>query len=151
MIVPAAMLVAGAPAAPLLPSSMSVALSTSRPGARPVAVMLTLRYEMQCGYPGPGPVVVRLPAREHIPAALPAGAVLVNGRAATAAVAAGSSLRVALPPRPQVMCDVIGPGRLTIAFGRRAGLGNPGVPGGYTVTARRQSSAFAAHFAIRAG
>ena len=60
-------------------------------------------------------------------------------------------MRVALPPRPEVMCDVIGPGRLTIAFSRAAGLGNPAAAGSYTVTARRQAAAFAARFAIRAG
>ena len=46
------------------------------------------------------------------------------------------------------MCDVIGPGRLTIAFNRSAGLGNPARAGAYTISATRQAAAFSARIAI---
>jgi hypothetical protein len=106
---------------------------------------------MQCGYPGPGPVVVRLPAAAHVPPTIPRAAVLVDGRPATGVQVGGRTVGVGLPPRPQVMCDVIGPGKLTIEFTPAAGLGNPARPGTYSITARRGTSAFSARFTIRAG
>src|SRR5579862_1372550 len=120
-----------------LPHSLSLQLSSARAGARPVAVGFTLTYEMQCGYPGPGPVVLKLPASEHMPATIPAAAVLVDGKKAVSVHVESSSVTVALAPPPQVMCDVIGPGRLTIELTKTAALGNPARPGSYVVRASR--------------
>jgi hypothetical protein len=83
---------------------------------------------MQCGYPGPGPVIVRFPAQEHVPPAIPVSDVLVDGKPAPGVRVSRGAVSVALAPRPQIICDVIGPGRLTIAFTRSAGLGNPDQP-----------------------
>jgi hypothetical protein len=130
------------------PQSAAVTASPRGAGVRPAALTLRLSYEMQCGYPGPGPVVVRFPTAEHVPASIPRPAVLVNGKPTSAVNVAGHVVSVALPPRPQVMCDSIGPGTLTLAFTRGAGLGNPARRGTYTVTAIRQASAFAARLAI---
>jgi hypothetical protein len=130
-------------------NSMTIALSTSHAAAHPVAVTLQLHYEMQCGYPGPGPVVVRFPAHERLPKTLPAGAVLADGSAQAATVEGGNAVSVTLPPAPTVMCDVIGPGRLTIVFERSAGLGNPLHAGTYQTTATRESTMLASTFAIR--
>jgi hypothetical protein len=141
-----AALLAGAAAA--LPQSATVAASPARAGARPAALTLRLSYEMQCSYPGPGPVVVRFPAAERVPARIAASAVLVNGKTAPSVGVAGRTVSVALPPRPQIMCDVIGPGTLTIAFTRAAGLGNPARAGSYVVTATRQGTSLAARLAI---
>ena len=128
--------------------SAVVAASPSGAGVRPAALTLRLSYAMQCGYPGPGPVAVRLPAAERVPASIPRPAVLVDGKAPSAVRVAGHVVTVALPPRPQVMCDSIGPGTLTIAFTRAAGLGNPARAGSYTVEATRQAATFAARLAI---
>ena len=127
---------------------MTVALSSTRAGADPVVVTLQLDYEMQCGYPGPGPVIVKFPAQERLPKVLPAGAVLVNGSREPASLEVANAVSVTLPPAPAIMCDVIGPGRLTIVFGRSAGLGNPARAGAYTAGAMREAAAFSARFAV---
>ena len=105
---------------------------------------------MQCGYPGPGPVRVVRPAGERVPATIPGSAVLVNGKAAPAASVVGRAVGVTLPPSPRIMCDAIGPGRLTIVFTRAARLGNPLRAGSYVIVATRQTSSFVAQFTIRA-
>lgn len=132
-----------------LPHSLTLQLSSRGAGVRPVALSLVFSYEMQCGYPGPGPVLVRLPPAEHVPARIATDAVLVDGKAATAVTTAGRELTIELRPPPRVMCDVIGPGRLTIELTRTAGLGNPGQAGSYSLTATARGSTFAASFSIR--
>jgi hypothetical protein len=104
---------------------------------------------MQCGYPGPGPINVRFPVAEHVPRAVAATAVLVDGKPAVGVRVSGQTVSVALAPPPQVMCMVIAPGRLTIGFTRAAGLGNPSRPGSYTVAATRGTTTFSAPFTIR--
>ncbi len=117
------------------------AAATSPPlpaGARPVPIALTLHYEMQCGYPGPGPVLVDFPAQVRLPARLARAAVLVDGKPALSVARVGASrVVIGLAPRPRIMCDVIGPGRLTIAFGLAANLGAPASPGTYRIVVRR--------------
>jgi len=127
----------------------AVQVSPAQAGARPVALTLRLGYEMQCGYPGPGPVVVQLPAAEMVPARIARTAVLVNGKSAPGVQVTGRAVMVALPPRPQVMCDVIGPGTLTVVFTRAAGLGNPSRAGNYTVTATRGTTPVRARFTVQ--
>ena len=107
---------------------------------------------MQCGYPGPGPVVVTFPAAERVPARIAASAVLVNGKAAPAASVSGARVRIALPAAPRIMCDEIGPGTLTVAFTRAANLGNPALRGSYrlAVSAKGGAAVFAVPFAISA-
>ena len=143
----------GAQSAPAqtAPGSATAAPTSLRAGARPVALGLVLSYEMQCGYPGPGPVTVRFPAREHVPPAIPASSVLVAGKPAPGVSVSGRTVTVTLAPPPPVMCDVIGPGRLTIEFTRAAGLGNPAQPGTYRIAATRGTASFSAPFTIRAG
>lgn len=132
-----------------LPSSAAVILSSERAGARPVALTLKLTYEMQCGYPGPGPVLIDFPKQERVPGVLASSRVLVDGHRARAVGVSGHTVSVGLAPPPQIMCDVIGPGRLTILFTRAAGFGNPVRAGRYTITATRGTSAFSARFTIR--
>jgi len=138
------------PGLPGLPRSASVALSSLQAGARPVALTLELDYDMQCGYPGPGPVVIELPAAEHVPSSLEPAQVLVDGRQAASAEISRHAVSVGLSPPPLVMCDVIGPDRLTIALLRSAGFGNPTRPGSYAITLSRAGTTLAAHFTIRA-
>lgn len=131
-----------------LTGSAGVALSSPRAGARPVVLRLTLSYEMQCGYPGRGPLVVALPPRARLPAALGAGQVLVDGRRPATLRVSGDVLTVGLQPPPQVMCDVIGPGRLVLELARSADLGNPRRAGVYTIRASVGSSSFTAAFTL---
>jgi hypothetical protein len=141
---------AAAPSPSPLASSASVSVSSRRAGERPVALTLTLRYEMQCGYPGSGTLIVKLPAQEQLPASFAAGSALLDGKRAGVTLAAGKELRVALPARPGVMCDVIGPGKLTLVLTKVARLGNPARAGTYSVTASVGSRTFHAALAIAA-
>jgi hypothetical protein len=100
-----------------------------------VALTLELRYEMQCGHPGPGPLAITFPAAERLPAGLTASDVLVNGHATTNVSREGRTVSVALPIQHGPLCDVIAPGVLKIVFTRSAALGNPAAAGTYSLTA----------------
>ena len=129
--------------------SATVSLSSVRAGARPVALRLVLTYEMQCGYPGPGPVTIDLPTQERVRSVVKLAQVLVDGHPARALAVSGHTVTVGLAPPPRINCMVIGVGRLTILLTRAAGLGNPLRAGSYTITAARASSEFSARFTIR--
>ena len=131
-----------------LASSATVSVSSSRAGARPVALTLILRYEMQCGYPGSGSLTVKLPAAEQLPTRFAAGSAVLDGTRVAVTLTAGKELRVALPVQPHVMCDVIGPGKLTLAFTKTARLGNPAKAGTYSVSAQASSRSFQAALKI---
>jgi hypothetical protein len=103
---------------------------------------------MTCGQPGPGPVVVTLPAAMHVPRAIAAAAVLVQAKPARSVSVAGHAVTVALPKPPQVTCMSIGPGVLRLAFTAAAGLRNPAAAGTYTVRARLPKGAFVARLSI---
>lgn len=124
----------GTPPVMPLPHTLTAVAQPARAGARPMQLTLTERAELQCGRVGPGPVIVTLPAGERMPATIPAAAVSVNGTAPTAVERAGRAVTLTLPRPGGVICDVIGPGTVTIRFRRSALLGNPGKPGLYTVT-----------------
>lgn len=142
---------AGAQVLPIVPSllhSASVALSSTRPGARAVTVTLTLGYEMQCGSPGPGPVTVTFPTPEGMPLSIRASSVTVDGRPAVSTAISAHTVTVGLPAPPPVICDVIGPGRLVIVFRSSADLGNPLRVGRYSLSAARGADTFSASFTI---
>jgi hypothetical protein len=129
--------------------SAAVSLSSYRASARPVAVSVQLHYEMQCGWPGPGTLTIRFPAAMAVPATIPPAAVHVDGKPASSALTQGHSEIVGLPARPQIMCDVIGPGVVQVTFSRTARIGNPKSGGSYVLRATRRADSFAARFTIR--
>jgi hypothetical protein len=131
-------------------SGASVAVSSAKAGARPVVLTLRLRYEMQCGDPGKGALLVKLPSAVRVPASFPKTSAALDGKPATARLVSATTLRVALPPQPQVLCDLIGPGTLTFALTRAADIGNPVKPGAYAVTAQVNQHAFRTTLAITA-
>ena len=140
---------AAAPAASMPPSqSASVTVSNAKAGMRPVTLTLQLHYEMQCGNPGTGYLRVKLPAQAQLPATLPTNSALLNGRRVSPTLTATKQLRVALPPRPGVMCDVIGPGTLTFVVTKAANIGNPAKAGRYKVAAWSSSKAFATTYSV---
>src|SRR5690348_2976686 len=106
---------------------MSVTLSSRHASAHPVVLTATLHYEMQCGYPGRDPVRLTVPAP---PGRLARAAVLVNGKPATAVSTKGRVVTIAMPKRPEILCDAIGPGALKLRVG---GLRNPAAAGAYRV------------------
>src|SRR5262249_26398246 len=72
--------------APVGTSSMSVIASPHTPSAHAVRLLVTLRYEMQCDYPGAGPLVVTFPAAVKLPHRLAAGTVKLAGKRIAATV-----------------------------------------------------------------
>lgn len=126
--------------------AFAVLLSSHAAHARNVRMTLTFHYDMQCGYPGPQPLVLQLP--EQVPASLPRAAVLLDGKPAPAVQVKGRRVAVLMPPRPIVMCDSIGPGTLTVAFTRAAHLTNPAA-GRYRLTAVKGLSSYSARVRIR--
>ena len=126
---------------------MTAAVSSARHGARNVTLVLKLAYLMQCGQPGPEPIVVSLPKAEGLPDTLRPGSVLLDGKP-TRATRAGRVVTVATPALPRVMCDVIGIGTATVTFTPRAGLRNPLETGRYTIAASHGRLSFATTLAI---
>jgi hypothetical protein len=125
-IAPITILPVGAMAAQAVPAQS---------GARPAALRLTLRTELQCGRLRGGPVIVVFPAAERMPTTLQAGDVLVNGKALDASLT-GHVVSIALPKTTGVTCDVIGPGTVSVVFTKAANLGNPMASGTYHVSLR---------------
>jgi hypothetical protein len=135
---------------PLTGSATAVAAPATA-GARPVALTLKLRYEMQCGRPGPGPLVVSLPAAERVPHMIVRGSVLVDGKAPRTVSVSGHAITIALVPAHGITCMVIGPGTLTAVFTRAAGLGNPAAAGSYPIAVRIGARAFTPQLTVTAG
>jgi hypothetical protein len=126
-----------------------ITLSTTKAGARPVVVTVRLRFDMVCGQPGAGPIVIRFPRQETMPTTIAPAAVLVNGKPAARAGVSGPALTV-VPSTPQgVQCNVITRGAVAIVLDRAARLGNPVAAGRYTVAMKRGLKTFTAGFEIR--
>lgn len=106
-------------------------------GARPVALTVKARFaELQCGRVVRGPLVLGLPRSSRVPRRVAAGAVTIDGiPAATAHVSAEVLTLQPQPPRGAI-CDVIGPGTVTVAVRRSAGVGNPRRAGSYRIWLR---------------
>lgn len=131
---------------PVLATALALLLSSHAPHARSVGLTLTFHYEMQCGYPGSDALVLHVPQR--VPKHLARKAVLLDGKPVPAVTVLGHRVTLRMPTRPMIMCDSIGPGRLTIAFMRAAHLTNP-VAGRYRVVATKGTMRFTAPIAIR--
>lgn len=129
--------------------SASVSLSSNRAGAKNVAVTFRLAYEMQCGWPGPGPLVVTFPAAERLPPKIAPAHVLLTGRPAPSVTRSGRTVSVAVPARSGMTCMVIAPGKATIEFTHAAGLGNPRTRGVYPVSVQRGKLVLRTSFPIR--
>jgi len=138
------------PGGPNRPATTAT-LSSTKAGAKPVALTLKLHYEMICGEPGAGKAIVRLPSGSAVPSTIEEDAVLVNGKPAPAVSVSGRDVSISMPPkRPGVTCMVIGPGTLTLTLTRAAGIGNPTTAGTYTIRVLRNKLAFTAKVAISA-
>jgi hypothetical protein len=109
---------------------------------------VTLRYEMQCGYPGAGPLVVTFPAALKLPSRFAAGSVRLGGKTIAPKIH-GRTVRVTIPPPTGTLCGTIGPGRVVLAFTRSARLMNPARAGSYSFRAAHGTHAFAAKLAIK--
>ena len=109
---------------------------------------LTLHYMMQCNYPGAGPVVVTFPARIKLPKQFPSGAVTLGGKPVAANVDE-RQLTVTVAPHKGMLCSLMSPGSLTLAFAPSAKLANPARAGSYRFTATHGKHAFSARLSIK--
>jgi hypothetical protein len=134
--------------AALVPGGMTLTASSHTAGARNVALVLTLRYEMQCDYAGAGPLTVTFPGLQMLPKTFPKGSVLLAGKP-TPATISGRRVTVIVPPHKGLICDLMGPGALQLTFTKRAGLDNPSSPGTYRFTATHTKRAFTTTFVVR--
>ena len=130
------------------PSAMTVSASPHAAKAHAVRLTVTLRYEMQCGYPGAGPLVVTFPSALKLPQRFAAGAVELSGKA-TAATVNGRQVTVTIARHKGLLCDLMGPGSLTLTFTRAAKLGNPTRAGSYSFKASHGKRTFTAKLAIK--
>lgn len=131
-----------------LATPLSIALSSYSAAAKPVAITVQLRDEMQCGWPGPR-IAVTFPTAERVASSIPRQAVLVDGKEPAAVVLSGRTVTLMVARPTGVMCDVVGPGTATIAFARAAGLGNPRTRGVYAVSVQRGKLVLHTSFRIR--
>jgi hypothetical protein len=127
-------------------ASMTVAASPHTARAH-VRLKLTLRYEMRCGYPGAGRLVVTFPSALKLPKRFAAGAVRVAGKPLTAKVE-GRTVTVTIPPPKGTLCNVVSLGSLAVTFTRAAKLVNPTQAGTYRLRAAHAGHHFTASLAI---
>lgn len=138
------------PGGPNRPATTAT-LSSTKAGAKPVALTLKVHYEMVCGQPGLGKAVVSLPAAAAVPRAIDGASVLVNGKPSPSVSVSGHDVSIGMPlKRNGVSCMSIGPGTLTLTLTRAAGLGNPATAGTYMIHVHRNKLTFTAHVAITA-
>lgn len=128
---------------------MTASATPRMAGARAVRLRLTLRYEMRCGYPGAGRLLVTFPSAMHLPQRLAFGAVRLAGKPRAVKVE-GHRVTVTVPPHKGMLCDLMGPGALTLAFTRAAKLANSARAGSYVIKATHGGRFFAAGLAIEA-
>jgi hypothetical protein len=128
---------AGAPPAPIAPSSaVTATLSSPRPAARPVRLALSFDTSLVCGRPL-GPTTITFPAAAHVPGTIARTAVLVDGRPAGTVAVAGPRVTVTSVTPTGMMCHTVAIGPMAIEFTTAAGLGNPSRAGSYGVTVQR--------------
>ena len=128
--------------------SMTVAVSSHAAGAHRIRLAVTLRYLMQCDYPGSGPLVVTFPSALKLPKQFAPGTVKLAGKAVAASIAA-HNVTVTVPPPKGVLCSMLGPGSVTLVFTTAAGLRNPARPGSYRFRATHARHTFSARLAVK--
>jgi hypothetical protein len=139
---------AGASSRPIAPGlSMTMAASPHAAGGNAVRLTVTLRYEMQCGYPGVGPLVVTFPSAFKLPQRFAPRTVKLDKKPVAAKVE-GQRVTVRIPPHKGVLCNLMGPGSVTLAFTPAAKLANPAHPGSYRFKATHGKRTFTAKLAI---
>ena len=132
----AGFLAALAPVAAVLgtPAALVASAVPAKHASQPAALTLQATFELQCGRAGD--VAVGLPGALHW-RSLTASAVTVNGiHPLVVKSTAQHVVQITMGPPRGVICDSIGPGRVTVRFTRAAGLVNPAHAGTYAVWLR---------------
>lgn len=130
-------------------SAMSVIASPQTPSAHPIRLLVTLQYDMQCDYPGAGPLVVTFPSTMKLPHRFASRTVKLSGKP-TASTINGHRVTVTIPPPSGTLCSLRGPGSLKLTFTRAAKLANPARAGSFSFKATHDGHSFTARLAIKA-
>ena len=139
----------GASSTPIAPDrSMLVTSSPHAARAHAVRLTVTLRYRMQCGYPGAGPLVVIFPSALKLPRRFAPGTATLDGKPIAATVKK-RRVTVNIPPPNGVLCNIMDAGSVTLSFTRAAKLANPARAGFYSFKATHEGRAFTAKLAIK--
>jgi len=109
----------------------SASLSSVHAGARPVALVVSLHTELQCGKLRGGALALTFPAAARLPRTMLASAITVQGRPPSSVKLANRTLSITISRPTSVMCDIIGPGTAKILVFRAAQIGNPPAAGVY--------------------
>ena len=109
----------------------SASLSSVHAGARPVALVVSLHTELQCGRLRGGALALTFPAAAQLPRTMYASAIAVQGKPPSSVKLANRTLSITVARPTGVMCNVIGPGTVKILVSRAAQLGNPAAAGAY--------------------
>jgi hypothetical protein len=128
----------------------SASLSSVHAGARPVALVVSLHTELQCGKLRGSSLALTFPAAARLPRTMTASAVTVGGKQAGSVKLAGRTLSITMAPPTGMMCDSIAPGTAKIVVSRAAQLGNPAVAGTYKLTVHYGTETLPALLTIRA-
>ena len=115
---------------------VSASLSNAHAGARPVALVVSLHTELQCGKLRGNALALTFPAAARLPRTMSASAIAVDGKRPSSVKLAGRTLSIAMAPPTGVMCNVIAPGTARIIVSRAAQLGNPATAGTYKLAVR---------------
>jgi hypothetical protein len=130
--------------------SASAVVSNAHAGARPVALVVSLHTELQCGKLRGGGLALTFPAAVRLPPAIPASMVVVDGTRPRSVKLAQRTLTITMPLPTGVMCNVIGPGTAKIVVSRGALIGNPTAAGTYDLGVRYRTETFQAKLKITA-
>jgi hypothetical protein len=128
----------------------SASLSSVHAGARPVALVVSLHTELQCGKLRGGALAVTFPAAARLPRTMSASAIAVDGKQPISVKLAGRTLSITMSPPTGVICDVIAEGTAKILVTRDAKLGNPPVAGTYKLVVHYRTETFQAKLTIKA-
>jgi hypothetical protein len=124
-------------------------VSSSAAGAKHVTLTVSFRTELRCGHlMGTRTLVLGLPAKARLDAAVPASAVKIGGTAASKVSVSGHAVTVTLAPPRGMMCDSVRVGVAKIVLAGAAGIGNPSTPGTYSVKVTHGAETFTAPLAI---
>ena len=128
--------------------AMTVVAAPNAARARAVRLTITLRYEMQCSYPGVGPLVVTFPSAVKLPKRFAAGSVRLSGKAIAAKIKR-RRVTVTIPPPQGSLCTTIGPGVAKLTFTHAAKIANPAAAGSYRFTATHAKHTFRAKLVVK--
>ncbi len=114
-------------------------------GAKPASLTFRATFELQCGRASAA--TVGLPAAMGV-RTIKSTAVTVNGVHPASVRTSHHVLRVTMPPPRGMICNSIGPARVTLRIAGPAGLVNPAKPGSYAVWLRVRGQTASGHLRI---